>query len=159
MRSKPKVIIFLAIFAFLLLAAPLSFDYVSMRRLQSKARQLKLGMDKSAVVAILGSPHSVAQGWFGQFVSDQNMTDVVWYYRSCFDWDGYRGVSSYEGRPYIWTRLNPVRSHHDEILTVWFRQGAVIGVTIPWKGEVLSLRTEERRSKSLHQTPDGAGEL
>lgn len=120
-----------------MVATPFVADYSTLKRLQDLGRKLRVGMSEDDVLEALGPPYDISQGWFGLATSGQQCTDTVWTYCTLFDWDGTRGISSYDPRPYWWTRLSPEREYCDAVLDVWFRDGKVIGVTIPWEGTIV----------------------
>ncbi len=120
-----------------IVASPLAVDYWTLNRLHESSRALRVGMTPKEVRNVIGPPHSTSCGWFGLASPGQQLTDTTWSYQTMFDWDGRRGISSHDPRPYWWTRLSPEREHYDEVLTVWFRGGRLIGVTIPWEGTVV----------------------
>jgi len=117
-----------------LLLFPFVVDYLTMRNLQAAGRNLKIGMSVQEVRDVLGGPHDTYTGWLGEAVPGYQMSDAISVYRSRFDWDGYRGISNADERPYWWTRISPRSESYDDILHVWFRDGKLIAVDVPWEG-------------------------
>lgn len=115
-----------------MIAVPFVVDYSTLRRLQESGRRLRVGMNPDDVRKALGSPHArySTGGWFGTLTPGQEATDAVWDYRTRFDWYGRTSLSSPDPRPRLWVRLFP-NVWESEVLTVWFRDGKVIGVATP----------------------------
>ncbi len=117
-------------------AAPFVCDYLTLRHLQGTGRQLRVGMSPDDVRQALGSPHVTTEGWFGLATPGYKMTDTVWSYHTRFDWIGEQYPSSPDLRPY-WRRWLFPELGHCRVLDVWFRDGKVIGVTIPREGTIV----------------------
>jgi hypothetical protein len=118
------------------LLVPVATDYFHYSRLSHAGRRLHIGMMCDAVKEAIGEPHARGVGAGGGVGLDANgklRLCVVWTYRTVFDWDGVPGTSSWKGMPYWLERMSPGQESCDEVLNVWFYDGKLVSVNVPYR--------------------------
>jgi hypothetical protein len=115
-------------------------DYVHYSRLSHAGRRLHIGMTCDELMEAIGKPNAVGKGALRSNKLDAygqlRIFDIgdVWTYTTIFDWDGVPDLPTWKWMPYWLERMSPGRESCDTVFSVWFNEGRLVSVDVPYRG-------------------------